>query len=76
MISSSGRQSDKEVETSFVHFMQMYTLYVCHKGTAEAKYHYLAPLAHPRTALGPKHLQVFFPSSVQLFCGGATKMLY
>ena len=43
MISSSEKQSDKEVETSFVHFMQVYTLYVCHKGTAEAKYHYLAP---------------------------------
>ena len=61
MITSSEKQCDKEVETSFVHFMQMYTLYVCHRGIAEVKISLPLPsLANPRTAPGPKHLQVFF----------------
>ena len=37
MITSSGKQNDKDVETSFVHFMQMYTLYVRHGGIAKVK---------------------------------------
>ena len=51
MITSIGKQSDKEVET----------LYVGHRGTAEVKISLPSPsLANPRTAPGPKHLQVFF----------------
>ena len=37
MITSSGKQSDKELETSFVHFMQMCTLINRHRGIAEVK---------------------------------------
>ena len=37
MITSSEKQSDKEVETSFVHLMQMPDVHVCHKGIAEVK---------------------------------------
>ena len=45
-------ESDKEVETSFVHFMQMYrctyTLYVCRRGIAVVKISLPSPsLAHP-----------------------------
>ena len=65
MITSSGRQSDKEVETSFVHLMQMPDVRACHRDIAEFKISLPSPsLAHPRTAQGPKHLQ-FFPQVLQ-----------
>ena len=37
MITSTGKQSDKELETSFVHFVQVYMLINCHRGIAEVK---------------------------------------
>ena len=37
MITSSGKQSDKELETSFVHPMQMPDVHVCHRDIAEFK---------------------------------------
>ena len=61
MITSSGKQSDKELETSFVHLMEMPDVHVCHRDIAEFKISLpSSSLAHPRTAPGPKHLQVFF----------------
>ena len=39
MITSSEKQSDKEIETSFVHLMQMPDVHVCRKGMAEVKMH-------------------------------------
>ena len=60
MITSSAKQSNRELETSFVHLMQMPDVHVCHRDIAEFKI--LLPsssLAHPWTAPGPKHLQVF-----------------
>ena len=39
MITSSEKQSDKEIETSFVHLMQMPDVHVCRKGIAEVKMH-------------------------------------
>ena len=64
MITSSGKQSDKELETSFVHFMQMCTLINRHRGIAEVK------ILLPRV----QAFASFFPLSVQLFCGWARKM--
>ena len=61
MITSSEKQSDKEVETSFYHLMLMPDLHVCHRGIAEVKISLPSPsLARPRTAPGTKHLQVVF----------------
>ena len=41
MITSSGKQNDKEVETFFVHFMQMYMFVI--EVLQKSKYHYPAP---------------------------------
>ena len=68
MITSRGKQSDKEVETFFVHLiMQMPDVHVCHRGIAEVKIsspicHYLAPPWHsPRAqAFGS-----FFPQALR-----------
>ena len=66
MITRSGKQSDKELETSFVHHMQMPDVHVCHRDIAEFKISLpSSSLAHPRTAPGPKHLQVFFSQALQ-----------
>ena len=60
MITSSGKQSDKELETSFVHLMPTPDVHVCHRGIAEFKILPSSSLAHLWTAPGPKDLQVFF----------------
>ena len=41
MITISGKQSDKEVETSFDNLMQMYIFVI--EVLQNSKYHYLAP---------------------------------
>ena len=69
IITSSGKQSDQEVETSFVHLMQMYMFDI-----AEAKYHYPAPPWHnPGGPQGPSICKFFF-SSIHLLCGRARKI--
>ena len=73
MISSSGKQSDKELETSFVHLMQMPDVHVCHRDIAEFKISLpRSSLAHPRTAPGPKHLQVFSSDTAERVRQGGT----
>ena len=46
MITSSGKQSDKELETSFVHLMQMPDVHVCHRDIVEFK------ISLPSSSLG------------------------
>ena len=66
MITSSGKQSDKELETSFVYLMQMPDVHVCTRDIAEFKISLpSSSLAHPRTAPGPNHLQVFSSSTAE-----------
>ena len=65
MITSSGKQSDKELETSFVHFMQICMLINCHRGIVEVKISSL-----PRA----QAFASFFPLSVQLFYNWARKI--
>ena len=67
MITSTRKQNDKEVETSFVHLMQMYMFVI--EVLQKSKYLFL-----PGTPQGGrKHLE-FFSSHVQLSCGQARKM--
>ena len=67
MITSSGKQSDKELETSFVHLMQMPDVHVCHRDIAEFKITLpSSSLAHPRTC-SPRAqaFASFFPSQAE-----------
>ena len=60
-LAATPELNDRELETSFVHLMQMPDVHVCHRDIA--KFKILLPsssLANPQTAPGPKHLQVFF----------------
>ena len=65
---SSGKQSDKKVETSFVCLMQMPDVHVCHRGVAEIK------ISLPGTPLDSPRAQAFasfFPQALQGgWCGG------
>ena len=67
MITSTGKQSDKELETSFVHFVQMYMLINYHRGIAEVK------ISLSKAQAGQAFAS-FFPLSVQLFCGWAREI--
>ena len=70
MITSSGKQNDKEVESSIVHFMQMQMFVI--EVLQKSKYHYPAL---PGTPPGrPWALASFLSSSVQLPCGRARKV--
>ena len=64
MITSSGKQSDKEVETSFVYLMQMYTFVI--EVLQKSKCHYLVPPSHTSRWPKAQAFASFFSSSVQL----------
>ena len=71
MITSSAKQSDKELETSFVHLMQMPDVHVCHRDIAEFKISLpSSSLAHPRTAQGPSICKFFSSGTAEERQGG------
>ena len=75
MITISGKQNDNEVETSKCCPSHV-DVHVSHRGIAEVKIFLPSWPALPDTPLGgPRHLQFFFSSSVQLPCGRARKMV-
>ena len=77
MITGSGKQNDKEVETSIVHFMQMYTFDILRYFRSKNIITQPLRLSLPGIPTDDASAQAFasyFSSSVQLPCGRARKM--